>query len=125
MAQVYVYVYQAALLCKDCAKAVMSDTRCLSGLTEDSDAWPQGPYGDGGGEADTPQHCDHCGVFLENPLTGDGYEYVAEAINSHIWYDRGSVPVLKQWGEFYRYDDSFIDNAMLEWQVLRPQDWQE
>jgi len=28
-----------------------------------------GPYPDGGGEADAPQHCGGCGVFLENPLT--------------------------------------------------------
>jgi hypothetical protein len=38
----------------------------------DSDDLPKGPYADGGGEADTPQHCDDCRRFLENPLTGDG-----------------------------------------------------
>ena len=38
----------------------------------DSDDLPKGPYSNGGGEADTPQHCDGCGAFLENPLTGDG-----------------------------------------------------
>lgn len=44
----------------------------------DSDEWPKGPYPDGGGEADTPQHCAGCHEFLENPLTSDGYEYVRE-----------------------------------------------
>ena len=37
----------------------------------DSDDLSKGPYPDDGGEADTPRHCDTCGVFLENPLTAD------------------------------------------------------
>jgi hypothetical protein len=36
--------------------------------TYDSDKFPKGPLADGGGESDCPQHCDTCGVFLENPL---------------------------------------------------------
>ena len=38
----------------------------------DSGMHPKGPYPNGGGEADIPHHCDHCGVFLENPLTPEG-----------------------------------------------------
>jgi hypothetical protein len=30
----------------------------------DSDDLPKGPYAQGGGEADTPQHCEGCGQFL-------------------------------------------------------------
>lgn len=44
----------------------------------DSDEFPKGPYLDGGGESDTPQHCGACHEFLENPLTDDGLEYVRE-----------------------------------------------
>jgi hypothetical protein len=44
----------------------------------DSDEWPKGPYGNGGGESDCPQHCGDCHEFLENPLTPDGYQYVRE-----------------------------------------------
>lgn len=44
----------------------------------DSDDFPKGPYPEGGGEADTPQHCDSCHEFLENPLTSDGMAYVRE-----------------------------------------------
>jgi hypothetical protein len=39
----------------------------------DSDDLPKGPYPNGGGEADTPQYCDGCGILLENPLTQAGY----------------------------------------------------
>lgn len=46
----------------------------------DSDAWPKGPYSDGGGEADSPQHCAECGEFLDNPLTPEGIEFVRKAI---------------------------------------------
>lgn len=70
-----VYIFQAALLCGDCGERAQSD-HALECFEEDSDSYPQGPYSDGGGEADVPQHCDHCGMFLENPLTGDGYNYV-------------------------------------------------
>jgi hypothetical protein len=74
-----VYVYQAALICDRCAEAGEFRARLIAaGKTAemDSDHWPHGPYSNGGGEADTPQHCDHCGEFLRNPLTPDGVLYV-------------------------------------------------
>lgn len=85
-----VYMLQAALICDHCASEFMANTPkpdhvvYFPNLNEydessyDSDEWPKGPYPDGGGEADTPQHCDHCGVFLENSLTLDGDECVRE-----------------------------------------------
>lgn len=81
------FVFQAAMLCTDCAQDVMDNTPAPHGVDPtapdeslyDSDDWPKGPYPDGGGEADTPQHCDHCGAFLENPLTDDGDSYVRAA----------------------------------------------
>ncbi|KKL11925.1 hypothetical protein LCGC14_2540860, partial [marine sediment metagenome] len=72
------------------------------------------PYLDGGGEADTPQHCDHCSVFLENPLTGDGYAYVIEALLSYRAGDGGNFDVLTIWFDEYGPD---IDMD----QVLKPQ----
>jgi len=70
------YVYRAALLCEDCASPkmycleyvnmVMGGRWPLPGW-QDSTCYPQGPYSNGGGEADSPQHCDACGVFLETP----------------------------------------------------------
>lgn len=83
-----VYVYQAALVCEDCAAKIMDrlDKKNVRD-TGDSDDYPQGPHGDGGGEADSPQFCDsgpgcanavklaglRIGCPLGNPLTVDGF----------------------------------------------------
>lgn len=83
------FIYQAALLCEACAKKT-SDKLTPSA---DSDQYPQGPYSYGGGEADTPQHCDQCGVFLENQLTDDGVEYVREKAAPYISGDDPSNPM--------------------------------
>lgn len=104
-----VYVYQAALLCSDCGKAqrqhldqAFADNGAAPGTDEDdSDRYPQGPYPDGGGEADCPQHCDQCGVFLNNELTGDGYEYVADTFTEYMRSGRGDANVLRIWKEAY------------------------
>lgn len=94
-----VYIYQAALLCEACGDAVIA--RDDAGVnTGDSDDYPQGPYPGGGGEADTPQHCDHCHLFLENPLTGDGYNYVRDAVARDAALGRKSVAV-EVWAPFY------------------------
>ena len=74
------YIYNAALLCEECA----SEVRCEIPVPSydqpwDSDDYPHGPHSNGGGEADYPQHCDSCQLFLENPLTSDGEAYVLEA----------------------------------------------
>ena len=85
------WIYCASLYCEECAAEIRSD---LVGVSRadmgDSDSYPQGPYPNGGGEADCPQHCDSCGIFLENPLTPDGVEYVKEAEPGRvrqIWRD--------------------------------------
>ncbi|MFN0317543.1 MAG: hypothetical protein ACKVQA_21165 [Burkholderiales bacterium] len=57
----------------------------MQGFTDDycdSSEYPKGPYDEGGGEADSPQHCGGCREFLENPLTPDGMEYVRDAKNA-------------------------------------------
>lgn len=83
------YIYQAALLCPDCAKIAPRDD-------------VEGPYDNGGGEADSPQHCDHCGVFLKNPLTADGEGYVREAIYDAM-HDGELNGALVTWRNFYGY----------------------
>jgi hypothetical protein len=109
-----VYVYNAALLCAECV-----DRDWITTLEPDGTAsgafgplrMPQGPYPDGGGEADTPQHCDTCNEFLENPLTDDGREYVRAEIALYDgplarpsmqhwanWRDDNAINV---WREFY------------------------
>lgn len=82
-----VYMFAAALYCEPCGEAIKADTPKPAHADEgnehtfDSDEWPKGPYGDGGGEADTPQHCAACNKFLENPLTGHGYAYLREQLD--------------------------------------------
>ena len=105
------YIYQADLLCEDCANDIIGELKA-KGVedTGDSDDYPQGPYADGGGEADSPQHCGYfadcinaesfpdrekrVGIFLENPLTQDGMDYVRTAIMANpddslhqVWAD--------------------------------------
>jgi hypothetical protein len=86
------YIYQAALICSTCAEEVKR-TRPEH---DDSDRYPQGPYAEGGGESDCPQHCDLCHVFLENPLTDDGREYVKVTLEAYPANDQ-----LDLWREFY------------------------
>ena len=50
----------------------------LDAESSDPDDFPQECNQEGGGEADGPQHCGDCGVFLENALTTDGDTYVKE-----------------------------------------------
>lgn len=80
-----VYIYQSALLCVECAterRAVFHrGFVALADKDGNSDLAPQGPFADGGGEADQPVYCDMCGLFLENPLTSEGYQYVRDQAN--------------------------------------------
>ena len=92
------YVYRAALYCASCIEGTVGVP------SDDSDMWPQGPYADGGGEADYPQHCDECGVFLENPLTDDGREYVELAIAGFDHDASGNADVINEWREFYEVE---------------------
>jgi hypothetical protein len=93
------YIYQADIYCEDCGQAIKTELDKAGKTpadpddeyTFDSDEYPKGPYSDGGGEADSPQHCADCHTFLENPLTSDGREYVRE----------NSRP---EWDSFYEID---------------------
>jgi hypothetical protein len=114
------FIYDAALYCPDCARKIKADLK-KEGLDPrdyvdeheyDSSEWPKGPFAEGGGEADSPQHCDGCQVFLENPLTTDGEEYVVEAVRrDHEKRKHGAKanPVTGEWEAFYDYLDFGID----------------
>ena len=73
-----VYIYQAALVCEACGDQLCAHLPKPAGMVPideaswDSNDYPKGPYPDGGGEADCAQHCDKCGVALDNPVIGDG-----------------------------------------------------
>jgi len=119
-----VYLYCADLYCQQCGEVIRTRLD-KAGIpivsmnnhvfdkddeySYDSDEYPKGPYPDGGGEADYPQHCGsgpdcvnaielsdgrNIGVWLENDLTAQGIEYVREAI-------RQGGEVAKLWEEYY------------------------
>ncbi len=112
-----VYIYAADIFCADCGEEICNAITSEGLAPEnpddessyDSDQYPKGPYPDGGGEADCPNHCgsgaeclnaitlsddSRVGAWLENELTADGVEYVKEAIN-----EGGEVAEL--WADFY------------------------
>lgn len=103
------YVYQAALLCDSCGPEVRARLKDEGKAPADpSNEWsydsgnfPKGPYQDGGGEADCPQHCDACHVFLANPLTDDGLSYVKEAVERAVREGRKDSAALTDWAPFY------------------------
>ena len=110
------YIYQAALYCEDCGRAIRRRLKAEGFAPEnpadecsyDSDEFPKGPFSDGGGEADSPQHCDSgedclnaivlserlIGAWLENELTSQGAAYVREAVEAG-----GEVAEL--WAQWY------------------------
>jgi hypothetical protein len=88
-----VFMYRAALHCETCGGKIKDQLNQAGKQPEDidneysydSDDYPKGPYSDGGGEADCPQYCDTCGIFLENPLTHDGIDYEIGRIETNIF----------------------------------------
>lgn len=92
------FIYNADIYCERCGQSISNRLK-NEGVEDfgDSNGFPQGPYGDGGGEADTPQHCGACRAFLENPLTRDGVAYVRERLSEGT----GDMAVLRAWSEFY------------------------
>ncbi len=99
-----VYIYQADFYCKNCISKIQ-ESLALNEIpgddsTYDSDEHPKGPFSNGGGEADCPNHCGRCGCFLENLLTSDGYNYVQEALEQHL--HTGSE-CIGQWFDHYNF----------------------
>jgi hypothetical protein len=103
------YAFKAALFCEDCGEKIIRNLRCEE-VTDngDSDTFPQA-CPNGGGEADSPQHCDYCGLFLENMLTADGDNYL-----------RGQAVMLEyksdmSWDEIANVAADSGNHVMAEW----------
>ena len=64
------WMWNADLYCNDCIEETVHRLDA-EGVEDDgdSDTYPQDCGNDGGGEADTPQHCGQCREHLENELT--------------------------------------------------------
>ena len=97
------YLYQADLYYNDCGRAIADRLYLAGQRSDDSDTMPQ-YVPNGGGEADSPQHCGsgagckdaivlrqkspitgkrttyRIGAWLENDLTEAGRAYVREAV---------------------------------------------
>lgn len=146
------YIYNAALWCGACvidslvrsgkaspAARDMAPADALDQIVEsngftceadyDSDDLPKGPYAHGGGEADCPQHCDACRVFLGNDLTPDGSAYVKQAFKAYHEDARGALDVLQTWAFAYpeEYGEAcrevspgFPDNLDDDWVEILP-----
>ncbi len=130
-------MFQAALYCESCGEAIRArldsegkrPANRRDEFTYDSDDYPKGPYRDGGGEADTAQHCDGCHVWLENPLTVDGVENVICALTEEaakgpeefdrvmpakgtgedceafaVWHGQPHKAIVLQWADGIAYD---------------------
>ena len=111
-----VYIYAADIYCEDCGdniRAILLRNGCefdpADETSYDSDDFPKGPYPNGGGFANCPQHCGNgpecinaeelfdgskIGVWLENELSIEGREYVKEAIQE-------GGEVAKLWAKYY------------------------
>lgn len=113
------YIYQSALLCERCGSDACAKLRAAGKAppnpsdesTYDSNDYPKGPLPDGGGEADTPQHCATCLIPLGNPLTPDGVEYVLDALGSAM-SDEGSPGNIDLECEVKAWDGTYYEGCM-------------
>lgn len=110
------YIYKADIYCASCGEDIVHDLKAHKVRdTGDSDEFPQGPYTNGGGESDTPQHCCVCDKFLANPLTGDGLRYVECEIIDHYLTGAGQFEVLAKWqSEYGIYPQDPVTNEEIE-----------
>jgi hypothetical protein len=113
-----VYVYQADMICADDAAKIMKTLKKEGAEdTGDSDDFPQGPLGDGGGEADSPGHCgfgsscenalplpsgSKIGAPFGNPLTSDGIEYLQSTlVRNLLASEKHANDVGRLWAAIY------------------------
>lgn len=103
------YIYRADIWCEKCAVAIAekltqegkAPADIINENTYDSDDFPKGPFFEE--ESDAPEHCAGCGIFLENPLTTDGREYMQGMVDQALASGRGEEPHIKEWMDFYGY----------------------
>jgi len=109
-----VIVYCADVYCVDCGDAIKQDLTGSALDDGDSNVYPQGPFP--ASEADTPQHCGSCGTFLENPLTGDGYDYVkniaADWLRKEGYKEERAPEHLILWWDFYYMADDYGESFL-------------
>ena len=104
------YIYNASMYCDDCGKRIVAE--CIADGREDwedSDTYPQSVVI---GESDSTESCAQCGEMLDNRLTDDGREYVADRFTQYVLYGDGSTAYLdKVWTRYH--DDTATDYQRL------------
>ena len=95
------WAYSAALFCCHCAEQAYGKEALSNGTARDGEGNTPSPVFVDSSEADSPQHCDSCGEFLENALTDDGVEFVADSIAACLYDAMGNRAIVQQWASFY------------------------
>ena len=136
------YIYRAGLWCGPCViKAFVAAGKATPGAIDissaealrqvvsangfasesdyDSDDLPKGPIAQGGGEADTPRHCEGCGQFLANPLTGDGLIWVDDTIRDCLTTRKATAP-LNEWPTSTRMNSTSAASSSELWKSSPP-----
>lgn len=105
-------IYNADVWCDDCARHICDKIQALGNAPDDpnneysfdSDDYPK-LYDEETEESDMPQHCAGCGVFLENPLTTVGADYVKDMVIEDIEAGCTDSVALTEWFPFYDWID--------------------
>lgn len=94
------YAYNCEMICDDCAEKIKAELDCKD--SGDTNEYPQYASSD---ESDCPDHCGHCGVFLENALTTDGEDYVIQNVNCSLLAGLMDSVAVTEWMTYYQYLD--------------------
>ena len=101
-----IYMFQADVYCKPCGEAIaatLPDPDAWEREHPDSNSYPIA-YDSSEGEADSPEHCDKCSLFLERNLTEYGGRYVKEIVAEDLSTEDKIVGIVKEWIDFYGID---------------------
>lgn len=104
------YIFCADIYCDTCGESLKKDRQKPVGLIDSNDYPVQV---DGTSEADSPQHCGMCHVFLENDLTPDGVNYTAELIANDLCNKRVGSVAVTEWLPFYGKDYDLLLNEVV------------
>jgi hypothetical protein len=133
------YIYRADIYCAPCGEYIISMVDPKKRESGDSNDYPQGPYANGGGDADTIQYCGHCHIDLGNPVIGgrwfDEYGNVlrtipAEAVEACTQPGKDADGEVQYWIEALNFDgDADMIRAYLRecgaWDDTELMDWRQ
>ena len=101
-----IYMWNADLYCGPCGEAIaatLPDPDAWEREHPDSCSYPVA-YDSSEGEADSPEHCGKCVLFLERSLTEYGVRYVKEIVSEDLETESEIVGIVKEWIDFYGID---------------------